>query len=112
MSKSVFPTFAVFLSRQAPKLMALVTLPAVIEMLLSNQAPKVLALFLTGFLLYSYLKEEGKVYLVGEIKNQFSPINLEHASDENLSKDWQFYIFLTALYVTVILALITYNIHL
>ena len=112
MAKSVFPTFVVFLRRQSPKLMALITFPGLLELILPNHAPKVFALLLTGAIVYFYLKEEGQVYLVGEIKNQFSRLNLEHASDENLSKDWQFYTFLTALYVTALLGVITYNVRL
>ncbi len=104
------PVYSQFLRRQIPAVMAIITLPSVIQMLLPNQSVKALLLFVMMALTYWYLQEEGRVYLVGEIKNEFSAINMQHLSDENLSKDWQFYTVLASVLIGVVVGLITYNV--
>ena len=112
MQKSVLPLYLAFLRRQIPRVLEVVSFLGVVQLIMDNTALKLILLIITGALVYWYLHEEGRVYLVEQIKNQFSLINLEHMNDDDVVKQWERHVVLTSLLVTALLGLITYNLRL
>jgi hypothetical protein len=112
MQKSILPLFLAFLRRQIPRILEVISFLGIIQLLMPNTAVKLILLITTGLLVYWYLHEEGRVYLVEQIKNQFSLINLEHMNDQDVVKQWESHVVLTSLLVTALLGLVTYNLKL
>lgn len=97
-----------FLRGEIPHVVQILTFAVLASLALPAQPSSLATLLACAVLLYLFLTEQARRFLIEQVRDQFSSLNVGKLREDEVAQRWQRYAFFTALIVSFLAAGIDY----
>ena len=109
MNNKYLELYLSFLKTEVPHIFQIMTLPSIFILAIPIHYINLLLIVLMALLLYLFLEEKLKSFLIEQVKNQFSSLNINKLHEEELTERWKAYAFLTVILLSALVGLLSYS---